>query len=158
MYPSSSTNLSYETGDAVYFFTSAFDPLNNWSAHQVRIWGQAFPTLEHGFHYKKFEADHPEIAEQIMNAPSPWAAMQIDRQHKLERHSDWQDVKLGIMEELLRAKVDQNDDVRECLLATKNKTIYENSPWDDFWGYADGKGRNEMGKILMKVRKEISNG
>ncbi len=39
MYPSSDKNYSYETEDAVYFFSHAFNPLDNWSAHQVRVWG-----------------------------------------------------------------------------------------------------------------------
>lgn len=156
MYPDVSASLNYETADAVYFFTTAYEPLNNWSAHKIEIWGQSFPTLEHAFHYKKFTDTRPEIAEAILRAPSPWAAMQIERKNKASRRAEWQEVKLAVMEELVRAKVAQNDDVRERLLSTGTKNIYENSPWDDFWGYADGKGRNNMGKILMRIRRELT--
>lgn len=48
MYPDSSKNLNYKTDDAVYWFSSAYDPLNNWSAHAVAFWGKVFPTVEHG--------------------------------------------------------------------------------------------------------------
>lgn len=38
MYPSPTLNLNRETEDTVYFFTSAFYPLDNYSAHQISIW------------------------------------------------------------------------------------------------------------------------
>lgn len=82
--------------------------------------------------------------------------MQIDRAHTDKRRSDWQDVKVDIMTELVRAKADQNEDVKVCLIKTGNKHIVENSPWDTFWGCGkDGSGNNQMGKILMKIRDEI---
>ncbi len=157
MLPDSSQRLNFETDDAVYFFSNAFDPLNNWSANVVKIWERTFPTLEHGYHYRKFSDGLPEIAEQIVVAPSPWAAMQIERQNKDKRRKDWQAVKLGIMEELVRAKVAQNQDVQECLRKTGTKLVVENSPWDSYWGYGeDGNGQNQMGLLLMKVRAELS--
>ena len=156
MYPDSNQALSYETNDAVYWFSHAFDLLNNWSANAVSIWGQVFPTVEHGYHYKKFSETSPQVAAKILAAPSPWAAMQIERGHKDKRRKDWQDVKVDIMTELVRAKVSQNEDVEECLRKTGSKQIIENSPWDTFWGIGkDGDGQNQMGKILMQVRTEL---
>lgn len=156
MYPDD-PNLNYETEDAVYWFSTPFDPLSNWSAHAVVIWGQRFPTVEHAFHYRKFSDKYPEIAKQIIDAPSPWAAMQVERRYHEKRRGDWQEVKVGIMTEIVRAKVAQNDDVRQALLKTGNKRIIENSPWDEFWGIgADAKGKNQMGEILMLLRSEIT--
>lgn len=156
MYPANDQNLSYETHDSVYFFSHAFDPLNNWSANAVTISRQTFATLEHAYHYMKFAETAPEIAAEIQVAPSPWAAMQIERKHRDKRRTDWQDVKVAIMTDLVRAKVSQNDDVRDCLEKTRDKSIIENSPWDSFWGAGkDGKGRNMMGQILMQVRIEL---
>jgi len=157
MYPEPSQNLTYETDDAVYWFSSAFDPLNNWSAHAVKIWDNYFPTVEHAYHYRKFADTQSEIAEEVRTSPSPWAAMQLARSHEEHIRSDWHKVKVGVMLEILRAKVDQNQDVKNCLLSTGKKHIFENSPWDTFWGCgADGKGENTMGKLLMKVRDEIT--
>src|SRR5206468_3526335 len=119
----------------------------------VKIWGKRFPTAEHAFHYKKFSEHAPEIAEEIRKAPSPWAAMRIERKYRDRRRSDWAEVKEGIMLDIVRVKTSQNEDVRACLLATGDKKIVENSPWDSFWGCGeDGKGRNAMGKILMRIR------
>src|SRR5438105_4880288 len=94
MYPNDPTSLSYETDDAVYWFTHAFDPLNNWSAHAVELWGQKFPTVEHAYHYRKFIDERPRIAKAILAAPSPWAAMQIAKKHRPKRRKDWDEVKV----------------------------------------------------------------
>lgn len=156
MYPDSSQQLNYETADTVYWFSTAFDPLNNWSANAINILGKTFSTVEHAYHYRKFSETSPEIADQIFAAPSPWAAMQIDREHQEERRKDWNEVKVDIMTELIRAKAAQNQDVTDCLLKTGDKKIVENSPWDSFWGCGpDGNGQNKMGEILMLVRSEI---
>lgn len=156
MYPNSDQQLNYETDDAVFWYSTAFDPLNNWSAHAVELCDKRFPTVEHGYHFRKFQETAPDIAEKILHAPSPWATMQIERQNSNRRQPDWQVVKVEIMLQLIRAKVAQNEDVRQCLLATGTKHLYENSPWDDFWGCGtDGSGVNQMGKILMQVRDEL---
>jgi len=156
MYPDPSLNLSKQTDDIAYFFSHGFDPLNNWSAHMVKIWDRNFPSVEHGFHYRKFTETAPEIASEILAAPSPWAAMQVGRKHRNKRRKDWQVVKVGIMTELVRAKTTQNKDVLDCLLATGNRKIIENSPWDTFWGIGDdGNGQNQMGIIWMQIRDEL---
>lgn len=54
MYPKSNKDLNKETDSAVYFFTPAFHPLDNFSAHVINIWGKEFPTAEHAFQWKKF--------------------------------------------------------------------------------------------------------
>lgn len=71
---------------------------------------------------------------------------------------DWDDVKLQVMEEIVRAKFTQNEELAERLLATGDAMIVEENNWHDtFWG-VDGKtgeGCNYLGKILMKVRDEL---
>lgn len=156
MYPDSNVNFNYETEDAVFWFSTAFDPLNNWSAHQVHIWGRAFATVEHAYHFRKYRETAPDVAEEIASSPSPWAAFQTDRKQANLRRTDWNDVKVDIMTEIVRAKVTQNEDVRMVLLATGTKRIVENSPWDSFWGIGpNGDGKNQMGRILMQLRSEL---
>ena len=155
MYPDSSLQLNFETDKAIYFFTSAFEPFDNFSAHAINLWGQTFPTAEHAYQWKKFEVTNPTHAERIRTASSPWAAKQITYELR-DYRKDWQKVKLGIMEETLRAKVSQHQDVRDLLLKTSDKIIVENSPVDSFWGAGvDGKGENWIGKIFMKIREEL---
>jgi N-glycosidase YbiA len=156
VYPDSKLNLNYETKDSVYFFTVRYEPLNSWSPHRVEIWGEKFMTVEHGYHFRKYRETSPDVADQILAEPSPWAALQLDRQHKALRRADWHSVKVDIMRDLMRAKLEQNDDVRECLKATGAKMIVENSPWDRFWGCgADGSGENTLGRLWVELRANM---
>lgn len=151
MYPETYENR--EDDSTVYWFSSPFDALNNWSAHAVVVDGQEFKTLEHAYHYKKFIKNNPDIAISVKKSPSPWAAMKIAKSNKIHVRIDWNEEKVKIMEDLVRQKLEQNEDVKMILEKTGTRTIVENSPWDSFWGYgSDGKGENMMGKIWMKVR------
>lgn len=153
MYPDSKLKLNYETDDTIFFFTVRYDPLSSWSPHRVKLWGETFMTAEHGYHWRKFKETAPEVAAQMLEAPSPWAAMRLERASKEFRRKDWQEVKVDIMRELMRAKLEQNEDVQECLQATETKRIVENSPWDSFWGCGnDGRGQNILGKLWMELR------
>lgn len=69
---------------------------------------------------------------------------------------DWEEKKIAIMYKAVHAKFEQNGDLKKILQATKDRELYEISIFDRFW--AVGKklnGRNELGKILMKVRSEL---
>lgn len=60
------------------------------------------------------------------------------------------------MEKLVRLKVEQNPYVKHKLLQTKDYIICEDSPKDSFWGIGPNRdGRNELGKIYMKIRDEL---
>ena len=51
-----------------------------------------------------------------------------------------------------------NPDLKEKLLATGNEELVEGNWWgDQYWGICDGIGKNKLGKLLMKVRKELAN-
>jgi len=153
MYPNSSEGLNKETEDSIYFFTVSFEPLNNWSAHLVHIYNKDFYTSEQAFQWKKFSEVEPEIADKILSAKSPYAVYKISSANKNKQPSEWHNIKLIIMEEILRAKMEQHEDVREALFRTKNRKIIENSPVDSFWGIGPNKdGQNMLGNIWMKIR------
>jgi ribA/ribD-fused uncharacterized protein len=154
MYPNSSKNLNRETKKQIFFFTSAFYPLDNYSAHSINIWNKTFPTAEHAYHWKKF-VHEMDIAEKIYLAPSPEVAKQVADKNKSKMSADWHDIKRDVMKEILKAKTAQHKDVREVLHRTSGREIIENSPVDSFWGSGkDGNGRNEIGKIWMEIRKD----
>jgi ribA/ribD-fused uncharacterized protein len=72
---------------------------------------------------------------------------------------NWENIKMSVMKEVLMAKFTQNQDLKEKLLATGNLTLIEGNWWGDkFWGVCRGEGENQLGKLLMEVRKELSNG
>lgn len=157
MYPASSDGLNKETEKEVYFFTVPFEPLNNFSAHIIHIWNKDFLTAEHAFQWKKFSAVRPEIANEISDAKSANAAKEISEVNKDKQPSNWHEEKVAVMEEILRAKFEQHQDVRDALQRTNKRKIIENSPVDSFWGAGPvGKGKNNLGLIWMKIRDEIN--
>lgn len=75
---------------------------------------------------------------------------------KVMLRPDWEDIKVQIMEEIVRAKFTQNKDLAEKLLATGEEELVEGNYWRDrFWGVYEGEGQNHLGKILMQIRDEI---
>lgn len=144
----------YDTECDVYFYTPWMSPLDNFSAFRIEIWGEKFATSEHAYQWKKYVDVLPEVAERILNAPSPYSVKEISDAHKADVDPNFD--KLSVMEEILRTKLAQHEKVREVLLETGNKQIYENSPTDEFWGVGEsGNGQNHLGKLWMKLRGEL---
>lgn len=136
-----------------YYETSYF-ALHNFSANAIEIDGIIYPTAEHAFHALKF--DDALIREEIISSASPVAAFNLGKKYKPQRRSDWNDIKVGVLEDIIRRKAQQNPDVREALLLSGNEEIVEVNPNDDFWGNGpDGTGKNHTGTILMKIRGEL---
>ncbi len=158
MYPDSSEGLNKETDDAVYFFTPAFHVLDSFSAHAIKLWGKTFPTAEHAFQWKKFSTVAPDVANAILAAGSPEAAKRIAIENKDKVLPEWYENRASVMREILTAKAEQHQDVREQLQKTGTRTIIENSPVDSFWGCGpEGNGENTIGKIWMGIRKYYQN-
>lgn len=76
----------------------------------------------------------------------------------VDLRSDWEAVKVTVMEEIVRAKFTQNEDLKWRLLTTGDACLEEGNTWHDtFWGVdaKTGEGLNHLGRILMKVRDEL---
>lgn len=77
-------------------------------------------------------------------------------QDRDDYRSDWRDIKLDIMQDLVTQKFTNNQELKQMLLATGEAILEEGNDWGDtFWGICDGIGENHLGKILMKTRKEL---
>jgi ribA/ribD-fused uncharacterized protein len=75
---------------------------------------------------------------------------------KLPLRKDWEEIKYDIMLEIVRNKFKWNKDLKQKLLATKQVLLIEGNWWKDtYWGMCEGVGQNNLGKILMQVRKEL---
>ena len=75
----------------------------------------------------------------------------------LTLREDWEDVKVSVMEEVLRAKFTQNPELMSRLSATGQALLVEGNDWrDTFWGFDVnlGYGVNMLGRILMRIRAE----
>ncbi len=156
-----------DTPERVCFYEQDFYVLSNFSAFSI-AWELSpregmgrFDTSEAVYHWMKFKPNVPTMEQyRIMNAvrlaPSAHEAFKIAESHKHLRRPDWDDVKVGIMRDILRAKADQHEYVRRKLLATGDRELVENSWRDDFWGWgANRDGQNMLGKLWMEIRTEL---
>lgn len=91
-------------------------------------------SVEHAYQAHKFLQTAPEIAEQIINCYSAHDAQKIANENKAKQRADWDEIKLEVMEKLLRLKLEQNPYVKKKLLQTNNLLICEDSPKDSFFG------------------------
>lgn len=122
--------------------------LSNFAATPFELDGRRWPTVEHCFQAAK--AVDPAEAARVAGAESPAKAKQLGRQVKLR--PGWDQVREEVMLRALRAKFAQHAESREMLLATKNRPLHEDAPWDRYWG---GAGKDRLGQLLMLVRDEI---
>lgn len=68
----------------------------------------------------------------------------------------WENMKQKYMYDICKAKFEQNPDIRQKLLDTGNRHLEECNTWNDrYWGTVNGKGENNLGKILMRIRDEL---
>jgi ribA/ribD-fused uncharacterized protein len=140
--------------ESINFYTAPYYELDNFSAHQIQLWGTLFPTAEHAYQWKKFAESNPQLAQEILHAPSPYAVKQLSNAHKHEVQEFFMRSKCDVMEEILRAKAEQHFDVRHVLVESGKNMLVENSQADSFWGIGgEGNGENMLGKIWMKIRE-----
>ena len=60
------------------------------------------------------------------------------------------------MHTIVLSKFFKNVDLRYMLIGTGNMYIEETNNWGDtYWGVCNGVGKNVLGKLLMRVRKDI---
>jgi ribA/ribD-fused uncharacterized protein len=134
-------------------FTGDHDFLSNFHPSPIEVDGILYPTVEHAFQAAK--TDDADEKRAVAEAATPGSAKRKGK--KVQLRSDWEQVKVGIMEDFVRLKFTTHADLREQLLATGEAELVEGNNWNDtFWGVCRGKGRNELGKVLMKVRSELA--
>ena len=133
-------------------FYNDFEFLSNFYFCEVEYEGITWPTSEHAYQAMK-TFDHNQrlnLAEMTL----PGDAKAYGRSVRMR--VDWDDVKLDIMEDIVRCKFEQNPELKAMLLVTAGVDIEEGNTWGDvFWGTVDGVGENHLGKILMKLREEF---
>lgn len=123
--------------------------LSNFSESKITINGITFLNGEAAFHSFKDLTRQAEFSNL-----DPSSAKRKGRQVNLRY--DWEDVKDEIMYNVVKAKFTQNEDLKNKLIATGEEYLEEGNTWNDtYWGVCRGKGKNILGKILMRVREEL---
>jgi ribA/ribD-fused uncharacterized protein len=127
--------------------------LSNFYYSPIMFGGELYSTVEHA--YQAAKTLNPHERREIQLADKPGKAKNLGK--KVTLRSDWETIKLKVMEELVRRKFNDFDyTLKNQLLATGDQELIEGNWWGDtFWGVCNGIGENQLGKILMKVRDEL---
>ena len=134
-------------------FEGDYDFLSNFGNGQTVYEDRLYPTVENAFQAAKTLSP---VTRRVFERGSPDRAKRAGR--VIDLRPDWDDVRVDIMHQLLRYKF-REPWLRKQLLATGDALLVEGNWWgDQFWGVSRDRGRNELGKLLMRVREELAGG
>jgi ribA/ribD-fused uncharacterized protein len=135
-------------------FRGPYSFLSNFYPSIVRFDGLAYPTVEHAYQAAK-SPHNSEYHAKLISVPADKAGDAKALGQNVTLRTDWEDVRLDIMLDLVRQKF-RHPKLRIQLKSTDDAELIEGNYWfDTFWGVCNGHGQNHLGKILMKVRDEI---
>ncbi len=144
----------------IYFYKvkAPYGCFSNFSPHPIDLGGKMWSTVEHYYQAHKFEGTEFEyLMAEIQAAPTSELAAKIGRDPAHQPHADWDLHKCEIMYRAVWQKFSSYPDIQQILLDTLDAEIIEDSPVDYFWGCGiDRSGQNQLGRILMQVRAELT--
>ena len=134
---------------------SVFNGVNRWLSNfaDVKILqsGRVFDSVEAAFQAAKCKDPMDKKRFERLN---PIQAKKLGRRIML-RH-DWNEKRDFVMLDLCRQKF-QKEPFKQLLRDTGDEQLTEGNHWGDrYWGVCNGEGKNKLGKILMRIREEIS--
>ena len=123
--------------------------LSNFYEADVNYLGLSYQTVEAAFQAQKDLSRSHEFQN-----ISPAESKRLGRRVRLR--SDWNDIRITIMRDLLWAKFSQNPDLAQKLIETGDAQLIEGNSWNDtFWGISNNRGQNHLGKLLMDTREKL---
>lgn len=148
-------------------FDGRWNFLSNFYTCEIEYQGIVYKSVEAFYVAQKCKNDQmingiyytpADFKEMIARTSSPGHVKKIGQKMKIR--SDWDEKKLDFMNWGIREKF-KKEELKDLLLSTDNLLLIEGNFWhDNFWGscYCDkcgNRGKNHLGKILMKVRDEL---
>jgi hypothetical protein len=145
LYSSVGTHCTSDGFHNEYRFLSNFFPV------MIVVDDTKYPSVENAYQAAKTNDQKEKLSFTTM---TPGQAKRAGG--KVALRPDWYDIRIDIMEQLVRKKFTENRELADALIATDTLELVEINTWGDFfWGVCEGKGTNWLGKILMKVRLEL---
>ena len=133
-----------------FFGEDAYRWLSNYHECKIRFKGMKFTSSEAAYQAAKYV--DPEIKKQFIGITGA-QAKKLAKSLEITT-PNWHEIKYEVMSSIIFDKFLRNKDIREKLLQTGNKYLEETNHWGDvYWGICNGKGQNNMGRILMGVRE-----
>ena len=143
-------------------FEDKYQFLSNFYPCRIYYRGKPFPSVEHAYQASKGYNDNTINLISNLKPGAAGLAKYIGNNAKQTiLRKDWQQVKLSIMEFLLRQKFEQLS-LKNKLIDTGFKQLIEGNFWhDNYWGDCQCKkcknivGENNLGKLLMLIRSGL---
>jgi ribA/ribD-fused uncharacterized protein len=145
--------------EAIASFRGRFRFLSNFYSTEICFEGFCYPSPEHAFQAAKTL----DLAEREWICEAATAAIAKRRGssrgqdgRRVALRSDWDEVKVELMRELLAIKFAAGSELAARLLATAERELVEGNAWGDvFWGVCEGCGENWLGRLLMERRAAL---
>ena len=141
--------------DAILEFKGEFAFLSNFYDADLVWQNMLWPTSEHAYQGAKTLDVQSRL--NIASLATPGQAKRAGK--TLVLRPDWDEIKYGVMYDIVYTKFIQNYIIARALLDTGDAHLEEgNNHNDTIWGVCppgSGKGNNWLGLILMDVRKEL---
>lgn len=143
--------------------------LSNWYPSPFVADGKKFSSAEQYMMYCKAKCFHDEeIAEKIMGTDEVAIIKALGRKVRNYEEEVWSRIRGQEVYEGLLEKFSQNEDLKAKLLGTGDATLVECAVKDCIWGIglsmddpdrleeSKWRGKNLLGKTLMRVRETLS--
>jgi ribA/ribD-fused uncharacterized protein len=153
-----STASDGKFGTGIYGFFGDFRWLSNFELCETIYEGDIYPSVENAYQAAKTndrEARRPMMVKQSNDEMIEGKRARLFGK-KAALRPDWEEVKVDIMHSIVREKFYRNPVLKDALLMTNDLYLEETNYWrDQFWGVCKGIGENNLGIILMNIRKEL---
>lgn len=164
-----------ETTDKILFYShcGTYGYMSNFYPSKFLDNNVEYNCSEQYFMKKKqelFDPNNITLANKILANNNPVEIKKFGRQVKNYDENIWNNMRYDIMKNGLRLKFIQNNDIKQKLINTNPKRLYEASPYDKIWGTGykaiDTQyfieqneeyklGTNLLGKALEEIRNEL---
>lgn len=130
-------------------FVGQYRWLSNFSISHVLYDTKFYPTVENAYQAAKTTGSRIPF-----ETCSPGVAKRLGRRIKIR--CNWDNMKIDIMRSLLVQKFKKGNMFADYLINTGCEKIVEGNTWGDiFWGVCNGVGSNNLGKLLMDIRRDL---
>lgn len=128
--------------------------LSNFWPATVELDGVEYTSVEHAYQAAKTTNSAQRFI--VRKAVTAAEAKRLSKRGLITLRPGWEDMKVEVLGRLVEQKFTRSEELGRKLLATDDAELVEENSWGDvFWGVCRGVGRNELGKILMRVREGL---
>tara|TARA_B110000037_G_scaffold199118_1_gene238661 strand:- start:337 stop:831 length:495 start_codon:yes stop_codon:yes gene_type:complete len=161
-----------ETIDSIYFYghNNEFGYLSNFYKCNFVENDIKYNCSEQYFMYHKcllFDEKNKLLINKILNETNQYKIKKYGRMVQNFNEVVWIANRYNIMKQGVLLKFFQNNDIKNKLLNTQEKKIFEASQYDKIWGIGyntkiaykidkEKYGLNLLGKVLLEVREEMN--